>query len=184
MQWCINRVAIYNCLEVRSSTVKSEMKVSRKRQQASSITRTCSILFTFSFMTKTNRMRGFFGIHNHKTNNNPNPNSFLFASKLTPRLNVVFLFKATFVRTRQVNESIGGDPSLEVRLEPLWRRSTLVDLAKAGGGIEGFAGKMFEVEKPQRWGRSLWSSFFVGDDLGWYHGTQILPAMLPAQIST
>ena len=32
--------------------------------------------------------------------------------------------------TRQVNESGGGDPSLEVRLEPLWRRSTLVDLAK------------------------------------------------------
>lgn len=31
----------------------------------------------------------------------------------------------------QVNESSGGDPSLEVRLEPLWRRSTLVDLAKA-----------------------------------------------------
>ena len=30
----------------------------------------------------------------------------------------------------KVNESSGGDPSLEVRLEPLWRRSTLVDLAK------------------------------------------------------
>ncbi|CAL1148770.1 unnamed protein product [Cladocopium goreaui] len=30
----------------------------------------------------------------------------------------------------KVNESGGGDPSLEVRLEPLWRRSTLVDLAK------------------------------------------------------
>ena len=30
----------------------------------------------------------------------------------------------------EVNESSGGDPSLEVRLEPLWRRSTLVDLAK------------------------------------------------------
>eukprot|EP00435_Cladocopium_sp_Y103_P045366 s1029_g13.t1 len=32
--------------------------------------------------------------------------------------------------TAEVNESGGGDPSLEVRLEPLWRRSTLVDLAK------------------------------------------------------
>ena len=31
----------------------------------------------------------------------------------------------------KVNETGVGDPSVEVRLEPLWRRSTLVDLAKA-----------------------------------------------------
>ncbi|CAK9055134.1 unnamed protein product [Durusdinium trenchii] len=30
----------------------------------------------------------------------------------------------------KVNETSGGDSSVEVRLEPLWRRSTLVDLAK------------------------------------------------------
>ena len=39
-------------------------------------------------------------------------------------------FPAKFRGFNQVNESSGGDPSLEVRLEPLWRRSTLVDLAK------------------------------------------------------
>ena len=39
----------------------------------------------------------------------------------------------TFLRSApvQVHESsTGADPSVEVKLEPLWRRSTLVDLAK------------------------------------------------------
>ncbi|CAJ1416735.1 unnamed protein product, partial [Effrenium voratum] len=35
-----------------------------------------------------------------------------------------------FVKYKVNESSSGGDPSLEVKLEPLWRRSTLVDLAK------------------------------------------------------
>ena len=49
----------------------------------------------------------------------------------------------------KVNESAGNEPSLEVKLEPLWRRSTLIDLVKdVVAGLLGLEANQIRPDRP------------------------------------